>query len=130
MDLFERRIKSERKFSGRIIQLRYDTVELPDGRISHREEVEHPGGVGIVPVTSDKKILLVKQFRAGPQEPLLEIPAGKLEAGEDPKVCGMRELEEETGFRCGNCKLLSVFYSSPGFTDEKIYVYLATELQK
>jgi len=95
----EKTMKCERVYEGRIINVRVDTVELPDKKYSKREIVEHPGAVGIIPITSDKKIILVKQFRKPVEDILLEIPAGKIEPKEEPYICALRELEEETGFK-------------------------------
>ena len=98
MELIEKTIKSEMKYEGNVINTRVDTVELANGKIATRDVVEHPGGVGVAAITENNELLMVKQFRAGPKKVLLEIPAGKLERGEDPAVCGLRELEEETGY--------------------------------
>ncbi|MBQ2897344.1 MAG: NUDIX hydrolase [Clostridia bacterium] len=94
-----------------------------------RDIVEHPGGVGIAAITDNNELLMVKQFRAGPKKVLLEIPAGKLEKGEDPKVCGMRELAEETGYTSSEFFKVAETYSSPGFTDELIHIYVARGLR-
>ena len=128
MELFEKTVSSEYKFKGRIINLRYDRVELPDGHVSSREVVEHGGGVGIVALTDDGEVLLVKQYRHPYAEVVTEIPAGKLEKGEDPLVCGKRELKEETGATAENWRSLGRVYPSPGYCSEIIYVYLATGL--
>src|SRR5690554_3940914 len=98
MTIKEKTMKSERVYEGRIINVRVDTVELPHKKYSKREIVEHSGAVGIIPITSNKDIILVKQFRKAVEEALLEIPAGKIEAKEDPSQCAIRELEEETGY--------------------------------
>ncbi len=126
----EETIKSDRIFEGNIISLRVDTVKLPNGNISTREIIEHPGGVGIIPITADREVIMVKQFRKAVEGISLEIPAGKLEYGEDPYECGARELEEETGYIANKIQLLGKFYSTPGFTNEMLHVYMATELIK
>ena len=99
--LTETFLTTERIYEGKIINLRRDMVRLPNGKEASREVVEHPGAVAIVPVLPDGRILLVRQFRHPVGQILLEIPAGKLDAGEDPDVCAVRELEEETGYRAG-----------------------------
>jgi len=129
MTFEEKTMKCERIYEGRIINVRVDTVELPNKKYSKREIVEHPGAVGIIPVTKDKKIILVKQFRKAVEEVLLEIPAGKIESQEDPYKCALRELEEETGFTADSVKKLSEFYTTPGFSNEVIHIYLAENLE-
>ena len=128
MELNEKVIKSERKYDGKIINLRVDTVLLPNGKTSKRDIVEHPGGVCVVPITKQNELVMVRQYRSGPQQVLLELPAGKLEYGEDPYTCGFRELQEETGYTAGEFWEAISFYSTPGFTDEKLYLYIAKEL--
>lgn len=128
MTIEEKTMKTERIYEGRIVNLRVDTVELPDKKYCKREIVEHPGAVGIIPITSDKKIILVKQFRKPVEEVLLEIPAGKIEAKEEPSKCAIRELEEETGFTANKVKKLLEFYTTPGFSDEIMHIYLAEDL--
>ena len=125
MGFEEKTMKSERIYEGKIVNLRVDTVELPDKKYSKREIVEHPGAVGIVPITEDGKIILVKQFRKAVEKPLLEIPAGKIEINEEPKETALRELFEETGYYSNNMEYIIEFYTSPGFSNEKIYLFLA-----
>ena len=124
----EKTMKSEKIYEGKMINLRVDTVELPDKKYSKREIVEHPGSVGIVAITHDGDMVLVKQFRKPVEKNLLEIPAGKIEINEEPKETALRELYEETGYRAGNVEYLFEFYTSPGFSNEKMYLFLATEL--
>lgn len=130
MELFEKTIKSEIKYEGKIITTRVDTVELPNGKIAKREVVEHPGGVGVAAITENNELLMVKQFRAGPKKVLLEIPAGKLERGEDPATCGLRELEEETGYTAKEFFKVSEAYATPGFAEELLHIYVAKDLVK
>ena len=130
MDFTEKTMKSDRIFEGKVINLRVDTVELPNGGTSTREVVEHPGGVGVIPVNENREVLMVRQFRKPVDDVCLEIPAGKLNYGEDPYTCGVRELEEETGFKAKNIQSLGNFYTTPGFTNEVIHIYMATELYK
>lgn len=124
----EKTMKCDRLYEGKIINLRIDTVELPEKKYSKREIIEHPGGVGIIPVTEDNCIILVKQFRKAVNRMLLEIPAGKLEVNEEPRETAIRELREETGYDAENLKYLLEFYTSPGYTNEKIYLFLASGL--
>ncbi len=130
MTMEEKTMKCERVYEGRIINVRVDTVELPDKKYSKREIVEHPGAVGIVPITSNKEIVLVKQFRKPVEGVLLEIPAGKIESEEEPAICAVRELEEETGFKTDNIQQLLKFYTTPGFSNEIIYIYIAEDLKE
>ena len=101
---------------------------MPDGSTSTRELVEHPGGVGIVAVTDNDEIILVKQYRKPLDKVIYEIPAGKLDPGEHHRTCGIRELEEETGLSAKVFDYMGFIYPSPGFTDEVTHVYLAKEL--
>lgn len=115
-------------FQGRLLRLDVDTVTLPDGAEAIREYIRHPGGVGVVALTEDNQVLLVRQYRYPYGEILTEIPAGKRDAGEDPLVTGMRELEEETGYRAERYTSLGCLYPTPGCCDEVVYLYLATGL--
>jgi ADP-ribose pyrophosphatase len=124
----EKMISSERIYDGRIINLRVDTVTLPNGKTSKREIVEYAGAVAVVPINEKGELLLVRQYRYAVGQTLLEIPAGKIEPGEDYTVCAGRELLEETGFAAGVLKHLISFYSTPGFTNEQIHLFLATDL--
>lgn len=130
MELYEKVLKSEHKYKGKIINLRYDDVQLPDGGASVREVVEHPGGVCVLALTDNNEMLMVRQYRVGSQSVLLEIPAGKLEWGEEPYACGYRELREETGYEAEEFFLVQDFYSTPGFTNEHLYLYVAKKLVK
>lgn len=127
----EKLIKSEDIFKGRIINVKVDTVEIAqNGNVATREIVEHPGGVGVVAITDEGKVCMVRQYRRPFDDMILEIPAGKLEWGEDHYDCGVRELEEETGYSAKEFVYLGMFYVSPGFCTEKIHIYLATGLTK
>ena len=125
----EKTVSSTKIFDGRIIKVKVDKVEMPDGTLAERELVEHPGGVGIVAVCDNGDIIMVKQFRKPLERAIYEIPAGKLDGGEDPEVCGMRELKEETGYTAKSFEYLGFIYPSPGFTDEITHIYLATGLE-
>lgn len=128
MDFTEKTIESRSVFNGRVIKVRVDQVRLPEGQISEREIVEHLGAVAIVPVDEGGRVYLVRQYRKPMEKMLLEIPAGKLEPGEDPLECARRELMEEIGFYPQKMHKLTSYYSSPGFCNEKIHLYLATDL--
>lgn len=123
MNLQEKKLKSEIIYSGKIVRLEIDKVELPDGKTSYRECVRHSGGAAVL-LIKDEKILLVKQFRYLYGEPIYEIPAGKLNEGEDAQIAAARELEEETGFKAKLSHLLDI-YPTPGYTDEIIHIYFA-----
>ena len=122
-------IKSEHLYKGRAVNLRVDTVELPSGRRTTREIVEHGDSVAIVPIDTDGSVLLVRQFREAVERELLEIPAGGIDPGEEPGESAQRELREETGYLAERMEYLGGFYSSPGFSTEYLYLFLATELR-
>jgi len=129
MGFFEKQVETETVYKGIIVNVRRDVAELQNGNRAGREVVEHPGGVGIVAVTNDNKVLMVRQYRYPMGEEVLEIPAGKLEYGEDPFECAVRELSEETGCTAGRYVDLGVIYPSPGYCAEKLYIYLALDLR-
>ena len=124
----EKTVSSEKIFEGRIIKVKVDKVEMPDGSVATRELVEHPGGVGIVAITENDEIILVEQYRKPLDKVIYEIPAGKLDPGEHHRTCGIRELGEETGLSAKVFDYMGFTYPSPGFTDEVTHVYLAKEL--
>lgn len=126
----EKTISSDRIYTGKVISLKVDTVEIDNKGYKKREIVEHPGAVAIVAITEDNKVVLVKQFRKPIEQVIWELPAGKLEIGESPKECAIRELKEETGYSAKNLKLLHKFFTSAGFSNQKIYIFLATGLTK
>jgi len=128
--LEEKTLSTEKIFSGKIISLQVEEVELPNGKTSKREIIKHPGAVAVIAVTDDEKIVMVEQYRKALERNIIEIPAGKLEKGEKPEVCAIRELEEETGYECKNIEWLISFYTSPGFADELVHLYVATGLTK
>ena len=128
MHLFEKTVESEPIFDGKIIKVKKDKAELENGEVVNRELVVHPGGVCIVPLTDNGEILMVKQFRYPFQTVLTELPAGKLEFGEDHREAGLRELKEETGAVCEKFEYLGVCYPSVAYLTEKIHMYLATGL--
>lgn len=122
----EERINGDVIFEGRMLRIERDTVRLPNGLESSREVVRHPGAVGIIAI-SDQKLLLVRQYRYAIAQETLEIPAGKLDNQEAPLDCAVRELREETGYR-GTMEHISTLYTSPGFTDEVMHLFLARDL--
>ena len=128
--LEEKTLQSEEIFSGKVISLHLQDVELPNGKQAKREIIKHPGAVAILAITQDDKVVMVEQYRKALERTIVEIPAGKLEKGEEPAVCARRELEEETGYECEHLELLTSFYTSPGFADEIIHVFLAKGLMK
>lgn len=128
MNLEEKTTLETEIYHGRIITLRRDEIELPNGKKSDREFVTHPGGVGIVALTDDGYVFLVNQFRYPYKSEILEIPAGKLDKNEDPLSCGKRELLEETGISAEKYTSLGRLFPSPGYTNEIIYLYLAENL--
>lgn len=128
MHLFEKTESSELIFDGKIITVKKDTARLENDEIVSRELVVHPGGVCVVPINDNNEILMVKQFRYPFQTVLTEIPAGKLEVGEDHREAGLRELKEETGAVCEKFEYLGVCYPSVAYLTEKIHMYMATGL--
>lgn len=121
-------MQSKSIYTGIVINLNVDTVTLPNGLTVDLEVVRHPGAAAVVPLKDDGTVILIRQFRHAAGGFIYEIPAGKLHPGEDPTVCAARELEEEIGYRAGRLDLLSSIYTAPGFTDEVIHIYQATEL--
>jgi ADP-ribose pyrophosphatase len=130
VELYEKKIRSKKIFSGKIIRLYFDEVMLPNKKTAKREKVSHPGAVGIVPVNKKGDVVLVEQFRYPVGAALLEIPAGKLDKGENPRDCAERELHEEVGAVGGRLIHLVTFYTSPGFADEILYLYLALDFER
>lgn len=129
------RVDSRRAYSGKVISLDVDTVRFPDGSIGELEMIRHPGASAIVPFlddpnSPDPRILLIRQYRYAADDFLLEIPAGRLEAGENPEDCAARELEEETGNRALNLEKVFELYTTPGFTDEKIHLFIGWNLRR
>jgi len=117
-------------YTGKVITLNIDTVQLPNGVTVDLETIRHPGAAAVVPVKDDGTVVLIRQFRHAAGGFIYEIPAGKLAPGEDPLHCASRELEEEVGYRASSFELLSSIFTVPGFADEVIHVYRATGLTK
>ena len=127
------RIESRRVYTGRVISLDVDVVRFPDGSVGELEMIRHPGASAVVPFLSDPRgedpqILMIRQYRYAAEGYLLEIPAGRLDPGEDPHDCALRELKEETGCSAEQVDHLFTMYTTPGFTDEKIHLFMATSL--
>lgn len=130
MNFTEKVIESNDMYRGDFLRVERVKVELPNKKESYRDIVRHPGAVALLAFLDNETILLVEQFRIAVNKTLFEIPAGKLENGEDPYLAAQRELEEETGFKAGKLEYLGYILTGPGFTDEKIHIYKATELYK
>ena len=128
MNLRETPVEQQIQYEGRIIRLRVDKAQLPNGKIATREVVEHNGGVCIAALTEQQELLFVRQFRYPYQEVVLELPAGKIDKGEEPLVCGKRELTEETVASAQQYRSLGRLYPSPGYCGEVIHLFLATGL--
>jgi ADP-ribose pyrophosphatase len=124
----EKTLSSQLIYEGRAVKLRVDTVEMPSGRKTTREIVEHGECVAVVPIDAEGNVLLVSQFRKAIEKELLEIPAGGIESGEDPVTTVRRELREEIGYLPRKVDRLGGFYSTPGYCTEYLYLYLATDL--
>ena len=129
MNFAEKTLDSKYVYRGSVIDVRYDNVELSTGQKSVRVIVEHPGGVVIVAQKTPQTILMVEQFRYSIMQTSFELPAGKLEKGEEPFPAAKRELEEETGYKANNWKNLGFINTTPGFCDEKLYLYFASDLE-
>lgn len=124
-----RRLQSHPIYPGKVVDLRLDRVELPNGKVAELEVIRHVGAAAVVPLDDRGRVVLVRQYRYAVDDWLLEVPAGKLDSGEDPETCARRELEEETGFRPLILESLGWIYTTPGFTDEKIWLFLARVLE-
>jgi ADP-ribose pyrophosphatase len=128
-------LSSQRIYTGRVINLDVDTVQFPDGSVGQLEMVRHPGASAILPFLSeptgaDPQILLIRQYRYAADSFIYEVPAGRLEPGETPEACAHRELREETGCTAGRMERLTTVYTTPGFTDERIHLFMATDLTR
>lgn len=126
------KVGGERVYSGRIISVDLDSVRFPDGSIGQLEMIRHPGASAVVPLlgdpTDDPEVLLIRQYRYAAEAFLYEVPAGRLDPGETPEMCAHRELREETGYTATRVERLFTMFTTPGFTDEKIHLFLATGL--
>jgi len=129
MEYYEKTISTELKYKGNIIDVEKLIVELPDGKLASRDVIRNAGASVIVPVIDDE-IILVQQYRKPPEKMFIELPAGKLEYGEDPAVCAARELKEETGYSAKELIKIMELYPAPAVSDEVLHIYLATGLVK
>lgn len=126
---YEQTLETKPIFQGRMISLQVDTVKLPNGETATREIVRHPGAVAVLALLEDK-MLVVEQFRKPLEKVQVEIPAGKLDAGEEPEAAALRELEEETGYKAKSIVHLQSFSTSPGFAEEIVHLYYTDDLVK
>jgi ADP-ribose pyrophosphatase len=129
------KVGGTRQYTGRIINVDVDDVRFPDGSVGQLEMVRHPGASAILPFLTepggdDPQVLLIRQYRYAAEGYVYEVPAGRLDPGETPQECAVRELKEETGCTAGNVEHLYSFYTTPGFTDEKIHAYMASDLTR
>ena len=130
MDFEEKVVGTTKIYDGKVITVRVDDVILPNGKTSKRVLGGHHGGVCIIAVTPEREVFMVSQYRIAAKSMMLEIPAGKLEASDtDTMTAGLRELEEETGYTAKKIEPLGVYYATPGYCEEKLTIYLATELE-
>jgi ADP-ribose pyrophosphatase len=121
-------LDSRKVFKGRVVDLSIEKVRLPNGNVCELELIRHPGASAVVAVDENQNVLLVRQYRHATRDYVLEVPAGKLDGDEAPENCALREVEEETGFRAGELVPMGWIWTTPGFTDEKIWLFLATDL--
>ena len=128
--LKETKLSSKNVYKGDFLDVRKDEVELPDGNKSTREWINHPGAVCIIPILPNGKIALIKQYRYPVNKEMIELPAGKLDLGENPEQCALRELEEEIGYSATNLEFLTIIHPAIGFANEEMHLYLATDLIK
>jgi ADP-ribose pyrophosphatase len=126
--LWEHKIDGKRVYAGRILDLDVDRVRLANGNVAEREVIRHKGAVVVLPLHEDGRVELVRQYRYPTDEAILELPAGKLDPGEEPRTCADRELAEETGWRAVEIHELGSFFTTPGFSDEVLYSFIATPL--
>lgn len=125
----EKTIHTEQIYNGKVVKLRVDEVRLLNGQTSKRELLSHQGAAAVIPVTKDNKIVFVKQYRKAVEKMLIEIPAGLIDEGEQPEQTAVRELEEETGYTTKKLTLVTSFYTTPGYTDELMYIYFTDQLE-
>ena len=128
MSVEEKTLSSEMLYEGAILNLRRDKVTIKDGRTSYREIVEHGGGVLILGVTKEGLIPMIRQYRKAAEQVMFELPAGKLEKGEDPAEAALREFKEETGYTAGRIRHVAQFYTTVGYSEELLHVFFAEDL--
>jgi len=129
-NLKEKTIKSNIVFNGKLLEVRCDDVYLPNGQISYREWINHPGAVCCIPILPDGKIAMIRQYRYAVKQEMIELPAGKLDKAENPEDCALRELEEEIGYRANRLTFLANIHPAIGFANENMWLYLAEDLEK
>ena len=129
-ELKESAVSSKQVYEGSFLDVRKDIVNLPDGNTSTREWINHPGAACIIPVLSDGRLALIKQYRYPVKSIMIELPAGKLDPGEDPEECAVRELEEEIGYSAGKLTFVSKIHPAIGFANEEMWIFLAENLIK
>ena len=129
-ELKESTISSKKVYDGNFLDVRKDIVNLPDGKTSTREWINHPGAACIIPLMPNGKLALIKQYRYPVKSIMIELPAGKIDAGENPETCALRELEEEIGFSAGKLTFVSKIYPAIGFANEEMSIFLAENLSK
>ena len=127
-ELKESTVSSEKVYDGTFLDVRKDVVSLPDGKTSIREWINHPGAACIIPIMPDGKLGLIKQYRYPVQSTMIELPAGKLDMGEKPEVCAIRELEEETGYLADKLTFVTKIHPAIGFANEEMWIFLAENL--
>jgi ADP-ribose pyrophosphatase len=128
IELKESTVSSEKVYDGTFLDVRKDVVSLPDGKTSTREWINHPGASCIIPIMPDGKLGLIKQYRYPVQSTMIELPAGKLDMGEKPEVCAIRELEEETGYLADKLTFVTKIHPAIGFANEEMWIFLAENL--
>jgi ADP-ribose pyrophosphatase len=126
--LKETRIDGETAYDGRFLKVNRDRIRLPDGSVTHREYIRHPGAVVILPLLADGRVLLERQFRYPNDRVFVEFPAGKIDPGEDPLACAKRELQEETGYTATEWQFVCTIHNAIAYSDEHLDLYLATGL--
>jgi len=129
-ELWESTISTNHVFDGTLLQVYVDEVKLPDGSRSTRDWIKHPGASAVVPVFQDGSIMLLKQFRYPPRKLFIEVPAGKIDEGESPRITALRELEEESGFTCKNLEQVGSLFPAIGYADEEIFVFVGWNLEE
>ncbi len=121
-------LSKRRVYSGKLLKIDVDHLRLPGGNETVLETIRHPGAAAVLPVHDDGSVTLIYQYRHAVGRTIIEIPAGKIDPGETPEACALREVEEEVGWRAGRLDALGAIYTTPGFTDETIWLYLGRDL--
>ena len=129
-ELKESTVSSKKVYEGSFLDVRKDVVKLPDGNTSTREWINHPGAACIIPIMTDGKLALIKQYRYPVQSIMIELPAGKLDKEESPEACAIRELEEEIGYSAGKLTFVAKIHPAIGFANEQMWIFLAEQLNQ